>query len=236
VRLQEKVLQTKWQESTNEVLMSTWEQLDDTSFDEETKEEEEANLYLMADTTSEIWDSKLDEKVNINNLETLQLAYHELLSNSSIMSKAYQNFRKDIRNLSKDYKQLQGKLEEKIDNSSKISTQLCDDIKSLKLNTTKLHLENEEICKERSSLLEDLQRLKNQLEGLQNEYTTLNKLHDCLNEKRCNLLKECSPVHKNYENLVASEHNLWVECERYKKSLKFSNDKLEQYEVLRKQP
>jgi len=31
--------------------LSTWEELDDTSSDEEIEEEEEANLYLMADTT-----------------------------------------------------------------------------------------------------------------------------------------------------------------------------------------
>ena len=34
----------------------------------------------------------------------------------------------------------------------------------------------------------------------------------------------------------ASKHNLWVEFEGYKKSLKFSNDKLDQYEALQKQP
>ena len=84
--------------------------------------------------------------------------------------------------------------------------------------------------------MEDLLKLKNQLEGLQNEYTTLNKLHDCLKKEKRNLLKECSQIHKNYENLEASKHNLWVECEGYKKSLKFSNDKIEQYEVLQKQP
>ena len=123
--------------------------------------------------------------------------------------------RKEFKSLSKDYKQLQGKHEENKYNSSKISTQLFDEFESLKVKTIKLHLENEEIRKERSSLLEDLQKLKNHLKGLQNEYTTLNKLHDCLNEERCNLLKECSHVHKNYENLEASEHNLWVDCEGY---------------------
>jgi len=34
-------------------------------------------------------------------------------------------------------------------------------------------------------------------------------------------LKECSQVHKNYENLEASKHNLWAECEGYMKCLKF---------------
>ncbi|KAG5128888.1 hypothetical protein JHK84_035285 [Glycine max] len=79
--------------------------------------------------------------------------------------------------------------EENIDNSSKISTQSCDDFESLKLKTVEIPLENE-VCKERSSLLEDLQKLKNQLEGIQNEYTTLNKFHDFLNDEMCNLLKE----------------------------------------------
>ena len=78
--------------------------------------------------------------------------------------------------------------------------------------------------------------MKNQLDELQNEYTTLNKLHGYLNEERCNLLKECSQIHKNYENLKASKHNLWVDCEGLKKSLKFSNDKLKQYEAFQKQP
>ena len=148
--------------------MSTWEELEDTSSDEETKEEEEANLYLMVDTASKWSDSKSDEEVNINNLEILQLAYHELISNSSVLSKVYQNLRKNFKSFSKDYKQLQGKHEEKIEYSSSISTQSCDDFESLKLKTTKLQLEIEEICKERSSILEDLQKLKNQLEDLQN--------------------------------------------------------------------
>jgi len=58
----------------------------------------------MAYTTLEGSDYELDEEVNIKNLETLQLAYHELLSNSSIMSKVYQNLRKDFKSLLKDYK------------------------------------------------------------------------------------------------------------------------------------
>ena len=67
----------------------------------------------MAYTTLEGSDYELDEEVNIKNLETLQLAYHELLSNSSIMSKAYQNLRKDFTSLSKDYKLLQEKHEDR---------------------------------------------------------------------------------------------------------------------------
>lgn len=45
--------------------MSTWEDLDDTSSDEEI-EEEEANFGLMADTTSEESESNYDEDVNVN--------------------------------------------------------------------------------------------------------------------------------------------------------------------------
>ena len=36
--------------------------------------------------------------------------------------------------------------------------------------------------------------------------------------------------------MEASKHNLWIECEGYKKSLKFSNNKLEQYNTLQKKP
>ncbi|RZB69312.1 hypothetical protein D0Y65_038889 [Glycine soja] len=147
----------------NKVLMSTWEDQDDTSFDEEIEEEEEkANLFLMANTTSKGSDFESDEYVNINNIETLQSTYHELLSNSSILSKACQNLRKDFKSLSKDYEQLQGKHEENTNNSSKFSTQPCDGFETLK-KTTKLHIENEKIYKEKSSLLKDLQKLKNQL-------------------------------------------------------------------------
>ena len=64
--------------------------------------------------------------------------------------------RKDFKSLQKDYKQIQGKYEEKIDNSLEISTQVSDNFESLKLETKKPHLKNDEICKERSSLLQDL--------------------------------------------------------------------------------
>ena len=86
-------------------MISTWEELNNTSSNEEIEEEEEANLCLMVDTTLK----GSDEEVNINNIETLPLAYHELFSNSPILYKAYQNLRKDFKSHSKDYKQLQGK-------------------------------------------------------------------------------------------------------------------------------
>lgn len=46
------------------VLISTWEDMDDTSSNRETKEE--ANFGLMADTTSEESESNYDEDVNVN--------------------------------------------------------------------------------------------------------------------------------------------------------------------------
>ena len=136
MRLQEKVLQTKWQESTNEVLMSTWEQLDDTSSVEETKEEEEANLYLMANTTSEWSNSESEEEVNKT---TLKLFNYHIMSFSPthpFCPKLIKIWERTFKSLSKYYKQLQGKHEEKIDNSSEISTQSCDDFECLKLKTT----------------------------------------------------------------------------------------------------
>ena len=69
-------------------LMSTWEDLDNTSFNED---EENANLYLMVYTTFEEFESDQEDEVNIDDLECLKKAYHELLSNSSILLKAYKN-------------------------------------------------------------------------------------------------------------------------------------------------
>lgn len=66
--------------------MSTWEDQDYSSSSKETKEE--ANLYQMANITSKELESH--EEVNLNDVETLQSTYHELLSNSSMLSKAYQ--------------------------------------------------------------------------------------------------------------------------------------------------
>lgn len=59
---------------------------------EETKEEE-ANFFLMPDKTLEESESDLDEEVNLDGPKTLKLAYHELISNSFILSKAYKNLR-----------------------------------------------------------------------------------------------------------------------------------------------
>ena len=69
-------------------LTSTQEDLEDTSYDED---DEEANICLMADTTFEGSKSYQDDQVNFDDVESLRKAYHELLSNSSILSKAYRN-------------------------------------------------------------------------------------------------------------------------------------------------
>ena len=58
-------------------MMSTWEELDDTTFDEETKEEEEANLCLMADIASKRLDSKLDKEIYSTITRTHQSWYQE---------------------------------------------------------------------------------------------------------------------------------------------------------------
>lgn len=134
--------------------MSTREDLEDSSADEGT--EEEANFYLMADTTSEESKSESDVEVNLNDLKTLQSTYHKLLSNSPMLSKAYQSLRKYFKSLSKDHKQLWRKFEGKVDSSLEFSTQECDVFEYLKLKATKFHLENMKIRKEKSDLLEDL--------------------------------------------------------------------------------
>ena len=54
-----------------------WEDLDDTSFDED---DEETNICLIADTTSDGSESYQDNEVIFYDLESLRKAYHELLS------------------------------------------------------------------------------------------------------------------------------------------------------------
>ena len=104
-------------------LMSTWEDLDDTSSNEE---EEEVNLCLIANTTSEEFESDQEDEVNLDDPESLKKAYHELLSNSSILSKAYKNLQKDFKNLSKDHMELEKNLQDKVGVSWDESTQTCN--------------------------------------------------------------------------------------------------------------
>ena len=76
-------------------LMRTREDLDDTSSDED----EEDNLCLITDTTSKESESDQKNKVNLDDLESLKKAYHELLSNSSILSKACKKIVKRFKKL-----------------------------------------------------------------------------------------------------------------------------------------
>ncbi|RDX96792.1 hypothetical protein CR513_20506, partial [Mucuna pruriens] len=82
-------------------LMATWEDLDLSSLEDE---DEEANLCLMADTTSEDED---DEKVNFNNLEYLEIVYQELLSNSSTLPLEYKELKRKFSKLTKDFESLE---------------------------------------------------------------------------------------------------------------------------------
>lgn len=43
-------------------------------------------------------------------------------------------------------------------------------------------------------------------------------------------------TYHDYENMDASKHDLWIEWENYKKTMKFLNDKLEQNEALKGHP
>ena len=73
--------------------MSTWEDLDGTSLDED---DEKANISLMADTTFEESESDHEDEVNFDDSESLRKAFNGLLSNSSIPSKAYKILQKDF--------------------------------------------------------------------------------------------------------------------------------------------
>jgi len=56
--------------------MSNWEDLDDTLSN---KDEEEANLCLMVNTTFEESELDQEDEVNLNEPKSLKMAYHELL-------------------------------------------------------------------------------------------------------------------------------------------------------------
>lgn len=101
---------------------------------------------------------------------------------------------------------------------------------------SKLYLENETITKEKSSLLKNFQELENKLKALKKDLEELDELHDHQNEERCDFWRECAQAHKDYEDLEKSKHDIWVECENHKKSLKFSNEKFLKNEALEGQP
>jgi len=60
----------------------------------------------MVDTTSEEFESDQEDEINFDDPESLRKAYHELLSNSSILSKAYKNLQRDFKNLFRDHLKL----------------------------------------------------------------------------------------------------------------------------------
>ena len=59
----------------------------------------------MVDIASKALESKLDE-VDLDDTESLKQTYHELLSKSYILSKAYKNLQKEFKKLSKDHTKL----------------------------------------------------------------------------------------------------------------------------------
>jgi len=73
----------------------------------------------------------------------LRQDYHDLLTNSLIISKAYKSLRNDFNKLSKDHKELQKVYEAKVDNSLEETIQKCNAYETVKLEETKIYLENE---------------------------------------------------------------------------------------------
>jgi len=106
----------------------------------------------------------------------------------------------------------------------------------LKEKESQLLLENDNLSKERDTLMENFKILEEMVQSLQTEMKQLNELQDHLEEERYDLWKECSQSLHDYENLGISKHNLWVKCENYKKTPKFLNDKLEKNDNLKGQP
>ncbi|KAG4974153.1 hypothetical protein JHK87_030974 [Glycine soja] len=103
-------------------LMSTWKDLDDTLFDKE--EVEEANICLMTDTTSKESKSDQDDEVHFDDPKSFKQAYHELFSNSSILSKDYKKLGKYFKKLSKDHKEFKKAFHDKAEISMHESTQI----------------------------------------------------------------------------------------------------------------
>jgi len=57
----------------------------------------------MADATFEEFELDHEGEVNLDDLESLKKAYHELLSNLSFLLKAYIKLQKDFKKLAKDH-------------------------------------------------------------------------------------------------------------------------------------
>ena len=63
-----------------------------------------------------------------------------------------------------------------------------------------------------------------------------NELHDYQKDERYDLQRECTQVHKDYEDFKMSKHNPQVEYEENKRSVKFLNDKLLKNQEFEGQP
>jgi len=107
----------------------------------------------MADRVSEESESDQDDEENLEDPKSPKKAYHELLWNLSILSKAYKNLWKDFKKLSKDHKELEKAFQYKVDVSLDASTKTCDAFEAIKMKESKLCLENETISKENFSPL-----------------------------------------------------------------------------------
>ena len=70
--------------------------------------------------------------VNFDDPKSLRKAYHELLLNSLILSKAYKNLRRDFKNLSKDHLKLEKTFQDQVDGSLNESAQAVKLVKLLK--------------------------------------------------------------------------------------------------------
>ncbi|KAH1254272.1 hypothetical protein GmHk_04G010746 [Glycine max] len=151
-------------------LMSTWEDLDDSSSDEDS--EEEANLCLMADvstskadptldTSSNDEDSQPDDNVNsgkevvFKSKEELIKGYNTLLFVSARVSKAYRKLNKCFQHLEKEHEDLKK----------------AHEVHLVDLSWKPLHLEvkallDEKVSNGRKTLLKDFQDLEERVKFL----------------------------------------------------------------------
>lgn len=137
---------------------------------EEQSKDKEANLCLMDDTPTEESESELEQEdeADFDNLESLKQVYHELLSNFSILSKAYNYLRKNFKKFSKDHTKFQKKHNAKVNHSlKKKNPQVFDVYENPEIQRTIIYLENERISKDKDVLLQNFLDLENQLGSLQ---------------------------------------------------------------------
>jgi len=90
--------------------MSTWEDLDDSSSDED---DEEANICLMENITFEMSKSYQEDEVNFHDPESLSKTYHErFYLTHQFSQKLTKTYEKDFKNLSKDDLKLEKTLQD----------------------------------------------------------------------------------------------------------------------------